>query len=226
MPEKDIMITKSKLWICVMTVTGLFMMVFMNLPCRACYSGLALIPTAETVGSNQYSVTLQTDGTFDKLKADTYIVNTQFGIGDRFEAGLDYDASAGIDTRLFWNAKYILTNFNKDAAAFAIGYTGIAKNQKSAPYITLTNDFKAIRGHIGFIKSDDKYRLFIGADKELSDKFCLMADYTYGDENLSSVALNYQMNDTISCLVGAQFPNEGGDSLFTFQIAFGGSYKK
>jgi hypothetical protein len=50
-----------------------------------------VIPTADTVGDNQYDIETQIDGNTKLLKSDTYLRNTEWGFGNRFEAGIDVD---------------------------------------------------------------------------------------------------------------------------------------
>lgn len=193
------------------------------LPGFACYSGLALIPTADTVGAKQYGIELQTDGSLTHPVADTFILNTQYGITDNVEAGIDYDFSKGSDSRLLFNGKYVFLKNEDKKLALAAGICNLGKHTESNPYLAGTKDFDYLRGHAGVIKTGGKLCGFIGADKDLSDKINLMADYTAGDDNNSSIGCNCQLNDSTALLGGLQFPNNGGDVTFTLHLCFSGS---
>ena len=69
----------------------IYFVIVRAMPGFACCSGLLIIPTADTVGANQYDVEVQIDGDKQKYKADTYLLNTEFGFGNRVEVGADVD---------------------------------------------------------------------------------------------------------------------------------------
>lgn len=196
--------------------------VLATLPVRACYSGLVIIPTTDTVGAGQYGVEFQTDGDFPTPEPDTYILNTQFGVTDRFEAGVDFDFSDGGNPELLFNAKYVFLK-SKNVSA-AVGVCNAGEHSSANPYAVLTRDYGFGRLHAGALRSDDKTFWFAGADTPITDKLTLMADYTSGDENYSSAGLGYQFNDHCGLLAGAQFPNAGGDTLYTVHLCFTGAF--
>lgn len=194
-------------------------------PVWACYSGLALIPTADVVCDGEYSVDLQVDGVLDGPAVDTYILNTEVGFGDRFEAGLDYDFSADADPRLLVNAKYVLATNSEGTRALATGVYSLATKGKMTPYVVGTGDLGVARLHLGALRSEEKTRWFVGADRDLSAKINLCADYISGDENDASVALNYQFTPSVGLFGGIIVPNSDGDTLFTLHLVFGGQYR-
>ncbi|MHB0912926.1 MAG: hypothetical protein ACYC2Y_05720 [Armatimonadota bacterium] len=201
-----------------------FLLGLSAVPACACPSGLAVIPTAEVVDIGSYSLESQFDGTFARGNEETRILNTEFGLSARFEAGVDYDLSEGAETRTLLNAKYIL--LNKEKSALAVGVCGIGEGVKCATYAVATQDFGGVRGHLGAIRIEGENRWFAGADKVVSERLTLMADYTDGDENASSVGFNYQISESRSIALGAIFPNEGGDAEFTAHFVLGGSYRR
>ena len=194
-------------------------------PAHATYSGLVLIPTADMVPVGEYAVELQFDGSLGACKADTELLNTQFGFSSRLEAGLDFDLSKGVDSRILTNAKYIISPGGENRPSLALGTFNLAPNFKHTPYVVATQDFKAMRGHLGIMRTDSKNRLFVGADCPINDKISLMADYTGGEENSSSVGINYQPSDRFGILSGVQFPNAGGDTLFTVHFTLSGEFR-
>lgn len=191
-----------------------------------CCSGLGVIPTAETVGADQYGVEFQFDGPFPVRSTDVYIINTEFGLGDRFEAGVDYDLSDGVATRALINAKYLLAVGTPRSPAVAVGVCSVGRHTKATPYAVLTQEFTGCRGHLGVMHTEDHNRVFVGVDKALAERWTVMADYTAGDEGWSSLGANYQFTDGFGVFAGAQFPNAGGEaSWFTLHFVFSGPYR-
>jgi len=168
---------------------------------------------------------LQVDGTTGGPAAETYLLNTQFGIGDRLEAGLDYDFSAGADPRLLVNAKYLAAKTRGETRALAVGVYALATKGKYTPYVVGTGNLSVARLHLGALRTDGKIRPFIGVDRDLSEKVNLSADYIDGDEHYRSVAMNYQCTDTVGLFGGVLFPNSDGDTLFTLHLVIGGRYR-
>ncbi|MHB9130117.1 MAG: hypothetical protein ACYDBB_03380 [Armatimonadota bacterium] len=195
-------------------------------PVRACYSGLVLIPTADMVGANNFSLDAQVDGSLPECEVDLKLLNTQFGFGDRFEAGVDFDLSDNADTRALFNAKYLLATYQGGKGALAVGTSNIGNHLTSLPYLVATQDLTALRGHAGVIRIDGRNRWFVGADRALNEQCTLMGDYTHGEENYSSLGLEYCPNDRWSVLAGVQFPNEGGATRFSMHLVFGGVYRQ
>lgn len=195
-------------------------------PAWSCYSGLTVIPTTDVVGAGQYSLDLQTDGSLPVPRADFYLLNTEFGIGDRFEAGVDFDLSEDADPRVLFNAKYVLAQNADNTRVLAVGISSLADGVKSVPYVTGMADLRAFRLHLGMLHQEGMDRWFAGVDRELTDKLYACVDYTNGDENYSSVGVNYQFTESTGVFAGALFPNAGGDTEFTLHLVFCGSYRK
>ncbi|MHB9026873.1 MAG: hypothetical protein ACYC7E_22290 [Armatimonadota bacterium] len=197
-----------------------------SLPAWASYSGLLIIPTAETVGAGQFTVYLQVDGQIPDTVADTYLLDTEFGIGDRLEVGVDYDLSAGADPRWLFNAKYLFAEMPGLHAALAAGVTDVGNHLRPTPYVVMSKEHGAFRGHLGLMRIDGENDWFAGLDGAVNDKVTLMADYTSGDENGTSVGFDYALNDSLSISPGVVFPNDGSDTRFTLYLCFYGSHQR
>jgi hypothetical protein len=193
-----------------------------GMPAGACYSGLVLIPTADVVESGNFSLEAQFDGAFAHGHGDARILNTELGLTPRFEAGVDRDFTKDADTREFLNAKYVSLAPGKRHPAVAVGICNVGHNMKSNPYAVATTDFHAARGHFGVVSTDGNGRWFVGADSPVNKKLTLMADYTSGDENSSSIGFSYQISDRFGITSGVVFPNAGGDTEFTVHFVFCG----
>ena len=191
-------------------------------PGYACYSGLTVIPTVDTVGDKKYGIEFQIDGAFSGSEVDTNVINTQYGFTDRFEAGIDFDLSTDADPRILLNAKYVLAQSANQKQALAIGVCNAAGRFKSNPYAVGMQDLGIARLHAGIIRIDSRTRWFAGTDHSINDKVTLMADYTNGDENYSSVGVNYQAAENFGVMLGTQFPNQGSDERFTCHLVFSG----
>lgn len=194
------------------------------LPAQACYSGLTIIPTAEVIGANTYGIELQFDGSIPTPSPDTRILNTELGFGERFEAGVDFDLSEDADPRVLLNAKYQLSRDAEGTKLLALGVCNLGSGITASPYLVGTRDFGTHRGHLGVIRTEEADRAFVGVDKALSDKVTGMVDYTAGEENYSSVGISYQYDDRFGVLAGLQFPNAGGETLFTVHLVLTGPY--
>ncbi len=197
-----------------------------SFPVFACYSGLALIPSADTVGAKQYSVELQTDGSISKPRAGTFYINSQFGITNNFEAGIDYDLSKDVTSRVLINAKYRFIKSADEKQAIAIGICNLSSKNKSNLYVVNSQDFDILRGHVGMIEVNEKARYFIGIDHDVNDRLNLMVDYTNGLDNYSSFGANYQITDKCGVLAGIELPNGGGEILFTLHFCLAGRLTK
>ena len=208
-------------------ISAVILLAICSFPAFGCYSGLMLIPTAETVGANQYGLDAQLDGVYPALKEDLRMLNTEFGIGERFEAGVDFDLSEDAPTRLLLNAKYLLSQDAKTRPALAVGFCNMGRHIRTIPYLVATHDFKILRGHLGIIRTEEDDSWFAGADREIAPKLTLMADYTSGKSNFSSLGIGYEFTENLSLSAGILFPNTSGDEQrFTFHLAYAGAYKK
>lgn len=199
-------------------------LVLMGTPVFACYSGLTIIPTADVIGADTYGLELQFDGDTPTSAPDTRILNTEIGFGDRLEAGVDFDLSKDADPRVLLNAKYQLARNTEGTELLGLGICNVGSGVRASPYLVGTRDFGAFRGHLGLIRTDEADRLFLGIDKAVNDLVTAMLDYTAGDENYSSVGISYQHDNRFGVMAGLQFPNGGGDTLFTVHLVLSGPY--
>ena len=206
-------------------LAGLFLWTSLA-PAGACYSGLVMIPTAETVGDGQYGLEPQVDGPIHPLRAATRLVNVELGVSSRLEVGVDFDVSRDASTRAFMNAKYVLAGCAKTRGAAAIGICNAGRGLRAGPYLAMMRNCRGCRGHAGVIGVEGACRWFVGLDRPVGAKLTLMADYTRGNENFSSVGVSYQFRDNVGLLLGAQFPNTGGQTLFTAHVVINGPYRK
>ena len=194
-------------------------------PCLACYSGLVVIPTADMVEPGKYAIEPQLDGSLAGPSVDTRILNSQFGLSPCLEAGVDFDLSDDADPRILGNFKYLAAPGSKRAPAIALGVCNMGSHIRNNPYVVATHELGSLRGHLGVMRIGGDNRWFAGAERALSDRLTLMADYTSGEENFSSVGFNYQFKDEFGVMAGALFPNSGDeDTGFSLHLVFTGSW--
>ena len=213
------------LWKVALLLTALVAAV--SFPAYACYSGLAIIPTAETVGEGYYGIEPQLDGPLDSLSAETRLLNTEVGIGPRFEGGVDLDLSEDAPTRLLLNAKWLLAEGGERGPAVALGVCNVGRHLVSSPYAVATQELGAgLRGHAGVIGIEGDHHWFAGLDKALESGLLLMADYTEGAGNYSSLGAGLELGGPWSAMAALQFPNTQGDeTLFTVHLVFTAPYR-
>ena len=196
------------------------------MPSQACYTGLTIIPTAETVGEAHYGIEAQVDGPTDPLTADTRILNTEIGIGPNIEVGVDFDLSKGAPTTLLLNAKWLASQGGERKPAVALGICNVGRHLVASPYAVATQQFGKLRGHAGLIGIEGDDHWFVGLDHELDNGLILMADYTEGAGNYSSLGAGWELGGPWSMMAGLQFPNTSGDeTLFTVHLVITGPYR-
>ncbi len=179
-------------------------------PVHACFSGLDFIPTTDLVSRGDYSLNLQVEGPASLLRADTRFLNTQFGLTDRWEAGVDFDLDSGADSEVFLNAKYLLSKSRDEKDAVAVGITNVAHLEKTSPYLVYTHAFQGFRGHLGDMVISGSHHPFVGADTPVNPRVKLMAECTQGANNFAIASVDYTLTSRMDILLGAKFPNAGG----------------
>ena len=197
-----------------------------SVPCNGCYTGLALIPTADVVEPGTYSIEAQFDASFTGGDENTRFLDTEFGVTPRFEVGIDNDFSKTAETRILLNAKYVMITRHRHNPAVAVGICNVGRRLRSSPYVVATKDFAATRGHVGVISMDGVGCWFAGVDKAIGERRVLMADYISGTGNDWSIGVSRQFNDRFGITSGVVFPNAGGGAGFTMHLVFGGSYRQ
>jgi len=183
----------------------------------ACHTGLVVIPTADTVGAGAVCLEAQFDGSVRGAQVDTRLLNTQFGLGPRIEAGVDFDLSEDPPCPAFFNAKYVYPIRGKASAA-ALGTFDVGSGLRASPYVVITRTVRDFRIHTGGIRTDGNNRWLVGADAKAGERLTLMADYTAGQENSSSLGAYYQFTGSFGVLAGAEFRNDRSSSRFTIHL--------
>ncbi|OFX13781.1 MAG: hypothetical protein A2Z18_06105 [Armatimonadetes bacterium RBG_16_58_9] len=191
------------------------------LPAPACYTGLGIIPTADTIKPGAYGVEMQFDGRLAGATAHTRLLNTQFGLLPRFEAGVDFDISGESDSRRLLNAKYLLLSDCNSCPSLAIGVCNVGTHIRSSPYAVASHDFGVLRAHLGSMRIDGRTCWCAGVDRAITSKFTLMVDYTSGQDNFASVGGSYQFSQHFGIMAAVELPNDkSGNTDFTTHLLF------
>ena len=191
----------------------------------ACYSGLIIIPTTDVTGAYGWALDLQWQGYSRALRTDQLVMNSEIGIGDRFEMGIDADATDGeVEHRVLLNAKVVLFRSEKHGFAAAAGIQNVNTKFTSIPYVTTSKAFGALRIHAGLQHEDSsRTNWFLGLDHTLNERWQFMADYTRGKENFLSAGAAW-LGRRWQVVVGAQWPNEGGRPIAVIHLVLVGTF--
>lgn len=177
-------------------------------PAWAAYSGLTLIPTADLLGPGQVCLDYQVFGSFPMGRVHAAYVNTQFGVGNRAELGLDFDFTEDAPAEASFNAKLLLQPPER-GLGLAVGVCNVAEHLQPSSYFAATQGAGAARLHAGAIRTpEDETQGFAGVDYGLSDRVQLCADYVAGDENGSALGIAYQFSERWSILIAWLRPHE------------------
>lgn len=187
----------------------------------ACYSGLVIIPTTDVTGDWTWAVDLQWQAYSRVFKTDAFVFNTEIGLGERFEMGLDFDLSDGVEDRALLNAKYVFFKEPRGRFSAALGIQNTTKDFRSSPYLVTTADWGPFRSHLGLQRTpgEDRTDPFVGVDKVVNERWQLMADYTRGDGNFTSAGVGY-MSQSWQWVAGVQWPNGGGKPIVVIHVIF------
>lgn len=202
---------------------ALALFLFLSPSPRACYSGLVIVPTTDVAGDWMWAVDIQWQGYSRLFKTDAFVLNTEIGVGDRFEIGLDFDLSEGVEDRALVNAKYVFLKTKDGRFSAALGVQSTTVDFRSSPYLVTTHDWGPLRTHLGLQRTPgaDRTDVLAGIDRTFSDRWQLMADYTAGPGNFTSAGVGY-MRDGWQVVAGAQWPNDGGKPVLVIHVIFTG----
>jgi hypothetical protein len=195
-------------------------------PALACYSGLTVIPTTDVVCPNAWVIDIQWLGYARALRTDQLVLNTEVGLSDRFEMGVDWDATSGpVEHRAAFNAKYVFLERGKLGVSAALGVQNVNQPFKLYPYLVVTRDWGALRVHCGLQHEEGNRRHgFFGVDRTLGGRWQLMADHTTGEMNFTSAGVGWS-GRSWQVVLGAQWPNAGGAPMAIVHVIFTGSFK-
>ncbi len=176
---------------------------------RALYTGLIVIPTADTVDHRAYNVVFESDGSTRRPMEEASYLGVEVGALPRLELGMDYGLRADASPHSTGNIKYQFASGKRTQVA--VGVLGVGQHLSAASYIVLTHGDGKLRGHSGVQRTNRTTRPFFGADYQQTERLQWVADTTLGRENASSVGANYAFSDQFSVMAGVIFPHEGSE---------------
>jgi len=203
-------------------------------PAHAGFSGLIIVPTADTVGAHTVDLDVQGGdsastppnpyGAFQvlpppfpplpKLAGETSALESEAGLGNRLEVGYDLQLSDKFTSVGMANAKYVLVATKGGRAALAVGIANIRDKAQAVRYGVLSVNtpvarlhLGALRAYNGFIGHPETFG-FLGLDRQLTKRLTLMADITEGNNNGWSVGAKYVVTPRVYVKAGFECPNE------------------
>ena len=194
------------------------LIVLIAVPAFACYTGMNLIPTVDMVGQRTLRLDLQIEGDTDGIRADTWIFNTQYGISDQFEFGIDHDFSDGASPRNMLNFKYLIPSSNVLKIPISLGVCNVADSTKADLYAVTAYQADFARLHFGYGRLESEDEWFVGADKAIGG-YTLMAEYMHGQANSLTLGTSYNLTPYVSLSASYEHPND--DSSDRFIMYFG-----
>lgn len=200
------------------------------LPSAACYTGLVLIPTTDVTPAYTWAIDLQGQGYSGAFRTDALIVNTEIGIKDRAELGVDFDVTsdAHSNRRALLNAKVVLYRNAARGLAAAVGLTNYQTRFAPTAFVVGSKELGLLRFHAGIQYDRDAHlwNAFMGLDRSFESGWSLMADYTGGEANFASVGIGWQPTERLGLLAGVQWPNGGGPGVYVIHVVLNGPLKR
>lgn len=206
-------------------IISILLAVSIHSNCHADYTGLVIIPTVDTVGDGAYNIEPQFYATAGNGDVYQGLLQTQFGYGARFEAGIDFIAQKDNSSGAALNFKYVFLGGPEDKFAAAVGYFDADPRLEAVPYLVTTTGLGKWRIHAGILDYRDNNYGFFGFDRSIGDRWTVMADYTSGAVNYSSVGFNYQVTERFGIQPGLIFSNTPGPTQFTVLFSWTNNWK-
>jgi hypothetical protein len=152
-------------------------------------SSLNVMPTADVVGKGKCLVEIEADGHATPLAEGAQVwLLTDFGIGDRLEAGVNRVEGPGL-SRWTMDAKLQLVPESGRVPALAIGATDITRRDDgSLWYAVATKGLGPVRATVGY-QRDFASRLMLGGAYSLTGKLTLLSDWSSGPLGAGTLGL-------------------------------------
>lgn len=192
----------------------------------ALYTGLIQIPTAECLKPGVYGLILQGNAGAGDEDTTAVILDSQFGLTPRLEAGIDFDLGLGADSVLLGNVKYLFATDSEQTWGAALGVYTLSTALRSAAYIVGSRYLDVGDVHLGLAHLNNGNQWFAGLNSTFLKRLTFMGDHISGEGNYSSLGVQYNVNTRFNVLVGVLFPNTSGCATqYTLQITLAGPYR-
>lgn len=165
----------------------------------AAYPGsLNLIPCADFTGAHNVRIAYETDGSRQPFSnGNQQYFYTEFGIGDRFEAGVDY-CELGATTYKLYNAKCLVLGESRRMPSLAVGTWNVGDTSKPAYYLIGCRTLGALRLHAGCQTQGSQTSVLAGTDWKIGGTLTALADYQSGAGLFHTLGLYWQATPTMA----------------------------
>jgi hypothetical protein len=176
-------------------------------------SALAIIPTADVVEKHQFipDVVFYYDPTQPLTVANTLTMETEVGLGDGWEFGYDFPASA--PAAGVFNVKKALHTTKRTQWAFGLVNIPATRTPWAGaqPYFitSTTTNSETSRFHAGLMWAGEP-ELLLGFDHMLGDDTGLWVDYATGQNGAGAISLDFAVTDHSNLTVGIVRNNGDG----------------
>ncbi len=194
-------------------------------PAGAADTGLALIPTADTLAPRQYRVEYQAQGPWPIVGGvGDEQVQSEFGLG-LGEIGVDYDLPRGAEAGALLNAKLVLRP-TSERVGLALGVLNIGEHQMRIDYVVMSmRPVPRTQVSVGMQRTGAGVNEgFAGIAQSLSSTLQVYAETIAGAENASAVSLAYQVSNPLGVLLTWQRFHDGSGNGFLFDVNYTGSF--
>jgi hypothetical protein len=191
---------------------------------RAAPNGLTQIPIAKVFGDGVAAFSVARVA--QQTQATTY--TTQYGIGNVFEVGADYQAAPADQRTFLGNIKYLFAHRPGRLPDMACGLTNIATGQKAVPYAVATTQPRATGLSVGLIRPSGggAYYGLGGVSYNVTPTLQLVADEIGGRSSYGTLGVITSLTKTITLNLAYARPNaarSSGDANprgFVFNLAY------
>lgn len=192
-----------------MKKTAILAMAMLARASQADVTNLCSIPIADILAHREAMLMYTLSGNEKNISGGAYshALNGVIGLFDRVELGVTTDFLGNTT----YGAKVLL--FENDRGALSAGAWGYDR-RKADPFLVGRLDFDRVRFHGGVIR-DDRHRIMLGFDAEVSRELSVMADWISGPNNYLNVGACWNVPKVpglcVMPVVG--FPSVRGDGI-------------
>jgi len=182
-------------------------------------NGYTQIPIAKVFGNGVADFALSASW----LDGSSTVYTSQYGLGNWFEVGFDYQAAPASQQEFQGNAKALLVHQPGRLPDIACGIQALAAHERGEPYLVATTQPAALGISLGFIHPGDTQRgvLMGGVAYNASPKIQVVADIIGGRANYATLGVITALSQTISMNLAYAQPNHAGGSRgVLFNIAY------
>lgn len=191
------------------------------------YTGLVVVPTADTLDEGEFNLGLMTEG-IDDFDANDMFMN--YGPNDGLEIGFNsFQPLNGDDRETLLNAKYRLMPETEDRAGVAFGLIDATDEIQSTAYAVASkslarglsvfdNDVTNLRGHIG-IGGGRLDGLFVGLSAFAGNRAMFSIEYDSKDTNIG-----FRFTPVRGVRLHAGWFDVGGGDDFGAGVSFSRNY--